>query len=284
MDWNLVIYAVAAMGGLGLVMGGLLAIASIKFHVDVDPRVEKVRAVLPGANCGACGIPGCDAAAEAIVEGKVPFDACVAGGHSVAEAVAAVLGLEAGERAEPVVTLLRCQGGKGNVEPRYQYQGLEDCHAANLIAGGPLACTYGCLGFGDCVRSCPFDAMEMGENGLPQIDLDKCTRCGICITTCPRDIIAFLPESAEVVNLCVSKDKGSVTRKGCKVGCIACKACEKVCEPEAIVVVDNLAVIDYSKCNSCGKCIEKCPPKCLVWRTKISEQPAEAAAVTSSEE
>lgn len=293
MDWNLVIYAVVAMGGLGALLGGILAVASVKFHVEVDPRVEKVREVLPGANCGACGIPGCEAAAEAIVEGKIPYDACIAGGNSVSEAVAEVLGIEAGEWAEPLVTVLRCQGGRGKVQLRYQYQGVADCHAAQLVAGGPLACAYGCLGFGDCVEACPFDAMRMAEDGLPQIDLDKCTRCGICINICPRDILAFLPESAEVAVLCVSKDKAKVVREACKIGCIACKACEKVCEPEAITVVDNLAVIDYTKCTSCGKCVEKCPTKCLVWRTKTPEcstgatavtSEAEAAAVTSSED
>lgn len=282
MDWNLVIYAVSTMMGLGIIMGGVLAIASVKFHVEVDPRVEQIREALPGSNCGACGLPGCDAAAEEISKEQVSYDACTAGGSDVAEAVARIIGVEVGEQKEPIKTVLRCQGGSGIVQQRYHYQGVTDCYAANLIAGGPLDCSYGCLGFGDCVRECPFDAMEMGGDGLPEIDLEKCTRCGICINTCPRKIIAFLPESAKVAVLCVSKDKGKIVRKACKVGCIACKACEKVCEPGAIIVTDNLAVIDYTKCTDCGKCVEKCPTKCLVRRIKSSEQPAEAAAITSS--
>lgn len=264
MDWNLVLYAVAVMAGSGLVMGGLLAIASVKFHVEVDPRVERVRAVLPGANCGACGLPGCDAAAAAMVEGKVPPGACTAGGHAVREAVAAVLGVEAGEAAAPVVTVVRCQGGRGKAQLRFDYEGIRDCRAASAMAGGPLVCGYGCLGFGDCERSCAFDAIAIGPDGLPVVDLEKCTRCGACIKACPRSIIAYLPQKAEVAVLCCSKDRGPAVRKACSVGCIACKACEKVCEPGAIVVTDNLAVIDYQKCTSCGKCVEKCPTKCIV--------------------
>jgi ferredoxin len=132
------------------------------------------------------------------------------------------------------------------------------------MAGGPLVCGYGCLGYGDCERSCAFDAIAVGPDGLPVVDLLKCTRCGACLKACPRGIIAYLPQKAEVAVLCCSKDRGPAVRKACSVGCIACKACEKVCEPGAIVVTDNLAVIDYAKCTSCGKCIEKCPTKCIV--------------------
>lgn len=274
MDWGLVILAIAVMMGAGLLMGILLALASIRFHVEVDPLVGKVRAALPGSNCGACGLPGCDAAAQAIVDQTVSYDACVSGGHGVKDAIAALLGVEAGEQAEPLVTVLRCQGGRGKVQLRYRYDGVASCHAANLVAGGPLACCYGCLGFGDCKKACPFDAISMGEEGLPLIDLDLCTRCGICISACPRNIIAFLPESSPVAVLCVSGAMGKVTRKACSVGCIGCKACERVCEPEAVVVTDNLAVIDFQKCTGCGKCVEKCPTKCLVWRVHAPEEVA----------
>ncbi len=264
MDWNLILFAVTVMAGAGLLMGALLAVASVKFHVEVDPRVERVRAVLPGANCGACGLPGCDAAAAAIVAGTAAIGVCTAGGHAVKEAVAAVLGLDAGEKTAPALTVVRCQGGRGKAQLRYDYEGVPDCKAASMMAGGPLACAYGCLGFGDCERACAFDAIAIGPEGLPVVNLHKCTRCGLCIKACPRGIIAYLPPRAEVADLCMSRDRGPVVRKACSIGCIACKACEKVCEPGAIVVSDNLAVIDYAKCTACGKCIEKCPPKCLV--------------------
>lgn len=276
MDWNIVILAVAIMTGAGLLMGGLLAVASIRFHVEVDPKVGKARAVLPGSNCGACGFPGCDAAAEAIVKGDAPVNVCVAGGREVEKALAETLGIDAGDEKEPVVTVVRCRGGRGNVKTRYKYDGIASCHAANLTAGGPLACSWGCLGYGDCVKACPFDAVKMGEDGLPEIDLVQCTRCGICVSACPRNIIAFLPASSEVAVLCVSRDKGKVVRAACKVGCIACRACERICEPGAITITDNLAIIDYAKCTGCGKCVDKCPTKCLVWRAKVPEVQIEA--------
>jgi Na+-translocating ferredoxin:NAD+ oxidoreductase RNF subunit RnfB len=264
MDWGLIGIAVAALAGAGLLMGIILAVASIRFHVEVDPRVEQVRAVLPGANCGACGLPGCDAAAEAIVRGAAPPGVCTAGGSAVAAAVAAVLGVVAGEGGVPPRTTVRCQGGRGKVKARFVYDGVDACHAAQITAGGPLACPYGCLGLGDCFRSCKFGAIVMGEDGLPHIDLDKCTRCGLCLAACPRKIIAFLPGNAPVAVLCVSRDRGKTVREICTVGCIACGACVKACQPKAITLADNLAVIDYSLCDGCGQCVAKCPTKCLV--------------------
>lgn len=269
MDWSLVLFAVAVMAGCGGIMGGLLAVAAIRFHVEIDPRVARVRESLPGANCGACGFPGCDAAAAAIVEGKAPPGACTAGGHGVREAVAHVLGIDASAQ-EPIDTVVRCQGGRANVKTRYRYDGVDGCHAAHLTMGGPLACAYGCLGFGDCATACPFDAISMGEDGLPDIDPEKCTRCGVCIATCPRKIIAFLPSSAPVAVLCVSHDKGKTVREACSVGCIACGACVRVCLPKAIALVDELAVIDYRLCNGCGACVSKCPTRCLVHMIPVS--------------
>ncbi len=263
MDWMLVIFAVAVMGGTGLLLGGLLAVASAIFHVEVDPRVERIRAALPGANCGACGFPGCDAAAAAIAEGKAPAGACTAGGASTRDAIALILGISAGEHV-PVKTVVRCQGGRGKVRERFRYDGVDTCHAAHITAGGPLACHYGCLGFGDCQRACPFDAISMQENGLPLIDEDKCTRCGLCVKACPRRIIALLPEKADVMILCVSLDKGKAVKEECDVGCIACAACQRVCPVKAIDMVDNLAVINYDLCTSCGACVGKCPTKCII--------------------
>ncbi len=264
MEVMLVLKAVAALGGLGLVFGSLLEVTSRKFAVEVDPRVSLLLAVLPGANCGACGLPGCEAAAEAIASGKIPIDSCVAGGQETLEAVARVMGVEVTTLIEPFRAFIRCGGGRGKVSLRFLYDGVADCVIAEKTTHGDLACSYGCLGLGSCVKSCPFDALSIGENHLPVVNWAKCTGCGICVSICPRKIISLVPEKAQIGVACNSKDKGPVVRKICQVGCIACNACVKVCESGAITLVDNLAIIDYKKCTFCGKCIEKCPTKCIV--------------------
>jgi electron transport complex protein RnfB len=283
MNYSYVLYAVLTMGGIAIVLGVVLGVASIKFHVEIDPRVEHVINVLPGSNCGACGLPGCEGAAEAIVAGETPYDSCVAGGHEVAKQVAEILGVEAGEPDVPKVAMVACGGGRGQVETRFIYEGIHHCTAANQLVGGQLACGYGCLGFGDCAQACPFDALYMGEDHLPKVDRDKCTACGICITICPRKIMQLIPVSAEYSLACNSLDKGKDVRKVCKVGCIACKICEKQCsvEPPAIVVKDNLAYFDYATCTDCGICFEKCPNKCIQ-TTKEAEKTAVPSAETSA--
>ncbi len=283
MNYMYVLYAVLTMGGVAVILGVILGVASIKFHVEVDPRVEHVIKVLPGSNCGACGMPGCEAAAEAIVAGQSAYDSCVAGGNEITAQVAQILGVEAGEPEVPQVAIVACRGGKGQVETRFVYEGVHHCGAANQLIGGPLACGYGCLGFGDCAAACPFDALHMGEDDLPEVDRDKCTACGICITTCPRNIMKLVPVSAEFMVACNSLDKGKDVRKVCKVGCIACKMCEKECceEPPAIVVKDNMAYFDYETCTDCGNCFEKCPTKCIK-STKEAEKVSVPAAKASA--
>lgn len=263
-DLTLVKYAVMVMGATGLALGVLLGIASKVFHVEADPRVEKITELLPGANCGACGFPGCEGAAEAIVKGEAPVTVCVAGGHEIVEHIAEVLGIEILEKAVPLKAFVHCGGGKGKVALRYIYDGEADCQMAMQIGGGCLLCQYGCLGHGTCVKGCPFGAVEMDEDHLPKIDWEKCRGCGICIEACPRKIISLVPETSQVHVACASLDKGKAVKDICEVGCIACKACEKICEFEAIKVENNIAVIDYAKCTNCGKCVEKCPSKCIV--------------------
>ncbi len=261
MDYGLILKAMGTMGGLALALGSFLFFASKKFHVETDPRVEKVLAFLPGLNCGACGYSGCEGAAEAIVKGAASIDACTVGGAETAERIANLLGVEL-EVKEPTKPFLKCGGGRKQVGSKYEYDGVEDCAVAQSLAGGYLACTYGCLGFGNCEKVCPFDALHIVD-GLPVFN-ENCVRCGLCAQACPRNLIVFIPERAGVANACNSKDKGKVVRKVCKVGCIACGACVKVCESGAIEIVDNLAIIDYEKCTNCQKCVEKCPTKCLV--------------------
>ncbi len=255
--------AVLTMGLLALIFAIGLALASKKFAVKSDPKVKEVRKVLPGINCGACGLAGCDAFAEAVVAGKVPIDGCIPGQKAVADKIAKILGEENKERKAQLVAQLKCDGGKRETGDRFEYNGVKTCSAANLTAGGPKSCSYGCIGFGDCVKACKFDALKMGDNGLPIVDKEKCVGCAACVVVCPKSLFILVPKDKKIHVLCASKDTGKDTAKACKVGCIACRACEKVCSVDAIHVIDNLAVIDYFKCNMCGKCVQVCPRKII---------------------
>lgn len=264
MDYGLVLLAVVALSGIGLLSALLLSTASKKFHVDVDERVESVLEALPGANCGACGNPSCFGAAEAIASGKQPVSACVAGGQDVADAVAGVMG-EAAPDLDVVVSVRHCGGGT-NATRRFDYSGVDSCVAVSRLAGGDLMCPRGCFGYGDCVRACPFDAMYLDDRHLPVIDLDKCTGCGVCVSECPRGstgLLELLPENGAVAVRCSSHDRPKDRKAYCTMCCIACKKCEKACPSDAIHVIDLLAVVDYSKCIACGQCVAVCPQRCI---------------------
>lgn len=264
MDLTLVLKAIAALSGIGLLAAVLLATASRKFHVDVDPRIEAIFDALPGSNCGACGNPSCFAAAEAIAAGAKPANTCVAGGQAVADAVAAAAGVAVCEFV-PVVSARHCGGGVRAVRV-FDYSGAATCAAAVRLAGGPLACAAGCIGLGDCVTACPFDAMHLDESGLPVIDPIKCTGCGICVQTCPRGHIGLLElvtDQAPIVVRCNAHDRPKERKANCSACCIACKKCERECPSDAIHVIDLLAVVDYEKCTGCGTCVEVCPQACI---------------------
>lgn len=264
MDISIVLKAVGALSLIGLLSAALLATASRKFHVEVDPQVEAIFDALPGSNCGACGNPSCFAVAEAIAAGEKPANTCVAGGQSVADAIAALTGSGACE-FKAVVSGRHCGGGVNAVRS-HTYAGVASCAAANRLAGGPLACGAGCLGFGDCFRACPFDAISMDERGLPVIDVVKCTGCGICARECPRGQISLLemvPDQAPVIVRCNAHDKVKGRKANCTMCCIACKKCEKECPSDAIHVIDMLAVVDYEKCTGCGTCVTVCPQTCI---------------------
>jgi len=264
MDLTLVLKAVAALSGIGLLAAVLLSTASRKFHVDVDPRIEAILDALPGSNCGACGNPSCFVAAEAIAAGSKPVNSCVAGGKSVADAVAAAAGAAVCEFV-PVISARHCGGGTRAVRV-YDYSGARTCAAADRMAGGPLACVAGCIGFGDCVVACPFDAMDLDARGLPVIDPVKCTGCGICVQTCPRGHIGLLElvtDQAPIVVRCNAHDRPKDRKANCSACCIACKKCERECPADAIHVEDLLAVVDYEKCTGCGTCVRVCPQSCI---------------------
>jgi len=260
--------SIIALGGLGLLFGVGLAFAAKKFAVKVDPRVEEIVEILPGANCGACGQPGCSAYAEAVVAGQTPPNKCSPGGQEVAEKISQILGLTGVEAEEPKVAVVQCQGGKAEAKEKFIYEGIQDCSAAELVGGGHKACEYGCLGLGSCVKACPFDAMYMSDNGLPVVIEDKCTGCNVCVVTCPRDIMALIPRSQKVFLGCVSQDKLKAVKSVCSVGCFACKICTtpKVTPSGAIKMEGNLPVIQDIHSEELFAAVAKCPSKSYVVR------------------
>lgn len=262
---QLLIFTFIFLAGLGAVFGIGLAFAAQKFAVKVDPKIEQVRNVLPGANCGACGFAGCQAYAEAVVANPdVKPSLCSPGKTAVAEEIARITG-KASTALEPNYARVMCQGGCDNSRNKFKYEGVTDCRAAVLAGGGGKSCDYGCLGYGTCAAVCPFDAITMNENNIPVIDIVKCTGCRKCEIACPKDVIEVLPASKTlVVVACHSKDRGVDTKKNCDVGCIACGRCVKVCPYDAASIFDNLSKIDMDKCTACGLCVPVCPTDTIV--------------------
>ena len=260
---NLVVISILTLTGIGLLFGIGLAFAAQRFKVASDPRAEEVLNVLPGSNCGACGFAGCRELAEAMVKEEATLN-CVVLNNEEKEEIARILGKvrEFKRKVETQFPHLLCNGGV-RAKDRFMYQGIRDCVAANLLLGGSKGCEYGCLGLGTCVEACSFDAITMGEDGLPVINYELCKGCGRCLEVCPRGLFKMASQEQKVFVFCSSRDKGAFTRKVCEVGCIGCKKCEKACEFDAIKVIDNCAVIDYSKCTSCGACIKVCPQKSI---------------------
>lgn len=265
---DLILIAVISLGAIGLVAAVILYAASKKFAVYEDPRIAQVSEVLPQANCGGCGYPGCSGFAAACVKaGSLEGKLCPVGGQPTMEKVAAILGLEAAA-SEPKVAVVRCNGTCANRPKLTKYDGVRSCVVANSTYGGESGCTFGCLGCGDCVSACTFGAIKMNpETGLPEVDESKCTACGACAKACPRSIIEIRPKgknNRRVYVQCVNKDKGAVARKACTAACIGCGKCVKVCPFEAITLENNLAYIDPAKCKSCRKCEMECPQNAII--------------------
>jgi len=280
MTLMLIVLAAGTMLILALFMAYVLGWANRAFHVEMDPRVEKVTHALPGANCGGCGFVGCGEYAEAVVAGQAPPDKCPVGGEDCAAKIAEILGLEL-EQTWPYRPVVHCGATYEQRLKRHEYRGEPTCGSANLISG-VQGCTYGCLGFGDCQDACPFDAIHVID-GLATVDYLKCTGCGKCAETCPRNIIHMVPFKAEqmVVVACSSKDFGKDVRAVCKVGCIGCKACTK--RSELFSVEDNISRIDYDKYDpqeleAVNIALQKCPMKCIVTVGKPTEKDLTAVA------
>jgi Na+-translocating ferredoxin:NAD+ oxidoreductase RNF subunit RnfB len=263
-----IIPAVLVLGLIGAIFGLLLYFIAQKFKVIEDPKIDEIAEVLPGANCGGCGMAGCRALAEAFVkQGNMEGLRCPAGGNTVAEKVAKILGIEA-EQCDPQVAVIRCSPACTASSLKSTYQGLQSCAFANSVYVGENGCAYGCLGLGDCYKACQFDAITMDEaTGTPKVDEEKCVGCGACVKACPRGVVELRNKGLKnrrVYVSCVNKDKGAMARKTCDNACIGCGKCAKVCPFEAITVLGNLAYIDYQKCKLCRKCESECPTGAIV--------------------
>lgn len=252
-----IVIAVILVTVVGILGAAILVVAAQFMHVDEDERIGELTGILPGANCGACGYAGCADYAKAMVETGAPVNKCVPGGKKVAEEAAKVLGVEAGEVAVKKAVVI-CQGSYEHTSDKYDYEGIKSCAACNALYNGRAACRFGCLGYGDCVKECKFDAISV-DNGVARVNPDACTGCGACAAACPNNIIKVLPESEKPVVLCANKERGVLTRKGCDAGCIGCMKCVKTCPENAITVEDNVATIDHEKCVGCRECVNVCP-------------------------
>ncbi len=297
---KIIIWTIAVVTVLGLVLALVLYLVAERFKVEEDPRIDLVEKAMPGANCGGCGYAGCRAFAESAVKApNLDNHFCPVGGNDTMKNVAAILGYEVKAKA-PEVAVVRCNG-TCTARPRVNnYDGYPSCKVKAALYSGDTGCAFGCLGYGDCVAACQFGALSMDpETGLPVVDEEKCTGCGACSKACPKHIIELRPKGPRGMRVfvsCLNKDKGPVAKKACLNACIGCGICAKTCTHEAIVMENNIAYIDASKCKLCRECEAMCPtgaihgvgfPKPLdkdavKERIKVRQQKAKEAAAAAA--
>ncbi len=265
---DFILTAIISLGVIGAIGAVVLYLISKKFEVYENPKISEVQEALPAANCGGCGYPGCSGFAAACASAdSLNGLFCPVGGTETMNKVALILGKSI-ENAEPLISVVRCNGNCTNRTQTNLYDGAKNCAVASALYGGETNCSYGCLGLGDCVVSCQFDAIYIHpETHLPEIDENKCTACGACVKACPKLLIELRkkgPKSRRIYVDCMNKDKGALAGKACKVACIACSKCQKVCPFEAISIINNLAYIDDDKCRLCRKCVSECPTSAII--------------------
>jgi len=265
---SVLLSAVVTLGAIGAGSAAILYFVGRKFHVEEDPRIEEVQEALPAANCGGCGFPGCASFANACVKAETLDDLyCPVGGQETMNKVAEILGKTAVVAAKKIA-VVRCGGSCGERPRLNLYDGAPNCAIAAALYGGDTGCSFGCLGLGDCVESCTFDAIHINPvTMLPEVEEDKCTACGACVKACPKNIIELRkqgPKSRRIYVNCVNKDKGASAKKACNVACIGCSKCQQVCPFEAITIENNLAFIIDDRCRLCRKCVSACPTNSIL--------------------
>lgn len=279
-DVKLLFIALGISVGVALLMGVLIVVISLFCQIKEDPRIEEVSKLLAGSNCGACGYAGCADFAKALVAGEATVDKCsqTTKGNSIE--ISNILGISYSGAAEPTIAVVSCSGGS-KCRDKYAYQGYGNCVSQNMLAGGRKACEVGCMGSGSCTDVCPYMAIQCYD-GYAHVDPDLCRSCGLCIQTCPKNLIKRVPVSARVYVACSSQCRGKDVMNQCTAGCIACGKCERNCPTGAIHLVNNVPIIDYSKCSNCGKCLEDCPRHCIKYVHPENEHTAPAAEAAQS--
>lgn len=257
---NPILLGIIIVASIGIIAGIILAIASIIMAVPVDEKVQALNEALPGANCGACGYSGCAGYAQALASGEAELGLCSPGGEACATACGTILGKTAS--VERKTAIINCMGSYDVTSDKMNYDGIQSCSAAALLAGGISSCSFGCMGMGDCERACPYGAISIC-NGVAKVNSNLCKACSLCVKACPKGIISIVPVKKQAVVRCVNCDKGAGVMKVCKVGCIGCMKCVKVCESGAVKVTNFNATIDPVKCTGCGNCVDACPRKVI---------------------